>query len=350
MPKLAYLNAVQNEAWDGFVVKHKHGQCYHTTSWGELVEKSFKHITFLKLALLANDGREIEAGIPVYLVKSWLLGNRLVSVPFGTLCDPLIENEIQLNILIDELHTLKNKYNCKRLELKLFKDKQIENSSKFSVNTTHKHQYLYLDDTFDKIESKFKRTVRQAIKKAKESNLTVIKSDKVDDLKQFYRLYLITRKRNNVPAQPFRYFKNLLFDLGEHSKTLYVKKENEIIGSGIVLSFKNRVSLEFLASDTNYLSMRPNHLLAFEAIKQAKEEGYHTFDFGRTLPDDTGLLRFKKYWGTKIIDLKQAVDADSDSNTYDKDKINFKLVSYICGIAPMPIYKLLNLFFYKHLG
>ena len=41
-------------------------------------------------ALTDDSGEHIQAAFPAYHVSSWLTGDRMVSVPFANICDPLI--------------------------------------------------------------------------------------------------------------------------------------------------------------------------------------------------------------------------------------------------------------------
>lgn len=352
MSTVEILNTKDETIWDDFVKSHEFGQFYHTIAWKDVLENSFPHIRANCLMLRDRSIKCIEAALPLYLVKSRLIGNRLVSVPFGTLCDPLLCNSEQFKALLDCVFDLKEKFNCRKVELKIFKSANMVEDERLSIRCTHKHHYLNLDEDFEKITKRFKRTVRQAVRKAKESGLEVIEGETDDDLKAFYKLYMKTRKRNFVPSQPYRFFKNLWkqFFADKLLSLILVKKEGQIIGGGIVIKFKDRATLEFLASDSDFLSVRPNHLLAYAAIKSAHEEQYTIFDFGRTAPEDTGLMRFKKYWGTDIVDLSQAWNKECTIATEDTNTLKWKFMSLLAGHSPLPLYRILNNFCYRHLG
>ena len=91
-------------------------------------------------------------------------------------------------------------------------------------------------------------------------------------------------------------------------------------------------------------------LKGMEAIKKAHEEGYGVFDFGRTAPEDTGLMRFKKYWGTNITDLLQAHNKDSTDMIDERESLKWKFIGFLAGNSPLPLYRILSNFCYKHLG
>ena len=43
----------------------------------------------------------VRAALPIYAVESGLMGRRLVSIPFATLCDPLVTDPADMEILGD---------------------------------------------------------------------------------------------------------------------------------------------------------------------------------------------------------------------------------------------------------
>src|ERR1700733_7670137 len=67
--------------WDAFVFGHPVGSVYHTSAWKRVLEQAFPHIRGRVLVLRRADSDQIQGGLPVYKVSSWLLGNRLVSIP-----------------------------------------------------------------------------------------------------------------------------------------------------------------------------------------------------------------------------------------------------------------------------
>lgn len=351
MSHVDVLTPAMENLWDEFVESHKFGQLYHTTAWKDVLETSFPHITNKNLVLWDDKSIKIVGALPLYLVKSWLLGNRLICIPQGTLCDPLVGSRENFRILFDYALTLKQKYKCTRIELKIFESMSLI-SEMLIPYSVHKHHYLNLMDDFDKLSRNFKRTVRQSVRKAMESDLEVIHGKSIDDLKEVYNLYLKTRKRNLVPSQPYSFFENIWNKLyPKNMMTLLMVKRGELtIGGGIVIRFKNRATLEFLASDENSFSLRPNHLLVWNAIKNAIEDGCHVFDFGRTAPDDTGLMRFKQSWGSDVVDLVGVSDGNAIEKIADKTSLKWKMIRFAVGRSPLPIYRILNTFCYRHHG
>ena len=99
--RIEQLSTTELPEWDAFVQRHPWGVIAHLSGWKRAVEQTFQHIR--GEVVVVREGGRIVAGIPFYDVRSFLLGNRTVSVPFATLCDPLVSSPEQLETLISFL-------------------------------------------------------------------------------------------------------------------------------------------------------------------------------------------------------------------------------------------------------
>jgi lipid II:glycine glycyltransferase (peptidoglycan interpeptide bridge formation enzyme) len=195
--------------------------------------------------------------------------------------------------------------------------------------------------------------VRQRINRAEKSGIQVTQGNSEKDLKRFYRLYLKTRRRLLLPPQPYRFIRTIwqkLYPLGFLTLLLATHKD-QTIGAVMLLKFKHRVSAEYAAFDEDFLHMSPNHLLFWMSIKKAQEEGYHVFDFGRTSPDNQGLMDFKRRWGTEVVGLIHAFSPTSATQqTSGYSWLSHKVIAHLCKWAPAAPYRALGSFCYRHMG
>ena len=70
----------------------------------------------------------------------------------------------------------------------------------------------------------------------------------------------------------------------------------------MTIGYGKRVEIPWASSLMQFNQFRPNTLLYWHAIKAACEDGYATFDFGRS-SYDSGTYRFKEQWGCKPLPL-----------------------------------------------
>ena len=119
----------------------------------------------------------------------------------------------------------------------------------------------------------------------------------------------------------------------------------------ILLKFKNRVCYQYGASDENYLYLRPNHLLMWNAIQNACKEGFEYFDFGKSSIENEGLIEFKRRWGAEEFDITHFYyPAINGLQTLSRNSFKYKITNLFWGNAPPSITELGGNLLYKHLG
>ena len=79
----------ESKGWDVMVAEHPNGSVYHHTAFADVVSRTFRH-TEPYFVSLVDDCDHLRGGLLVSLVRSWLTGNRLVSIPWACYADPMV--------------------------------------------------------------------------------------------------------------------------------------------------------------------------------------------------------------------------------------------------------------------
>ncbi len=348
------IDTAKDLRWDRFVENHPHGQIGHLSPWKKILEKSFRHIKGYCFALTDPKNQSITAALPVYTVKSWLTGNRLVSIPFATLCDPLVTKPNQIEHLLNAAVRHARFEKCKTVEVKSYLSQKIHETNQFTSTSNYAIQQIPISDSLDSIIAKFHPLVRRSIKRSMKSDFKLDIISNTNELIQFHDLYSNTRKRLCLPTQPFCFFKNMLEHLkpSNHLIGFMVLKGRTPVAAALFLKFKNRFSLEYTGWNRAYHKECPNHFLYLEAIKEAKRTGFEIFDLGRTALSNNGLMEFKSRWGATCHYLQQNY---FPSNVF-KQKVSqeatlqYKVVSKICHLLPRSQFQRFSEFCYRHIG
>lgn len=343
-----------SEKWDRFVEFHPFGMIYHLSTWKNILEASFGHIKGCFICL-EDDAGNIVCGLPIYQVKSRLVGNRLVSIPFASISDPLIHDSTDLVTLLGSAVFMAKSLSSKYVEIRsCFSQETLQRCSLTKI-CLYKHHYLPLDREPGKLMKMFHRScVRQRISRSLKSGLKFKIGEGEADLYKFHQLHSMSRKRLGLPRQPYAFLKSLWHELRKTNMvSLHLaEKDDQPIAGHVLLKYKNRVSAEFAAYDSKWLDLSPNHFLFWKAIEKSYHEGYEIFDFGRTLFTNKGLMSFKDRWGTKVIDLPQFYYTNGHSK--NPGKINqswkYKSISSACRHLPDMFQNFLGNFCYHHLG
>ncbi len=355
MVRVDRIDPVKDERWDPFVKKHPFGWVAHLSGWKRVLETTFPHMKGHYFVIIDLQTNEIRAGLPVFEVRSWLTGNRLVSIPFATISDPLVSNAADLEALIAEATRLLEENNFSYLEIKSLQAVPFISKENLVDGCFFKHHYLDLTEGPEALWGNLNyKAVRYEINKAGKHNLTVRAAEGESDFAQFYRLYTITRKRLGLPSQPRPFFKTLwdTFAPSGNVAILLAEFEGSIIAAHFLLQFSGRVSAEAVGWDIGHSRTSPNHFLFWEGIRSACENGFRIYDFGRTSPNNRHLMNFKKRWGTQVADLHSFCHPlRSYSGIVDRESSRaYKLARLACRKAPDFSYPLIGKLCYRHLG
>jgi hypothetical protein len=137
-----------------------------------------------------------------------------------------------------------------------------------------------------------RRYVRQALG----SNLTFQQESSDEAYGRFVELYRHTAgRRTGSPGHVFsdRYFADLRDLLGPMQSLLSVRYGEKIIAAALFLRSHEFVHLHLSGSDADYLELRPDDLLYFEAMKWGCSLGCSALHLGGGYEADDDLFRFK---------------------------------------------------------
>ncbi len=295
---------LDDQAWLDFVANDP-GVCpFHHPAWAQLIAECYRFRAF-GLALTDAGGRLI-AGVPVVEKRGLLGGRRWISLPFTDVCPPLVGGDCRLQARLEvEIDAAMQEAGVGRVELRA----TPASDSAFAFDAGIRHT-LQLNHDPETVYSRFKpKQVRHAIRYAERSGVTVSQAEREEELSRvFYTLQTATRRRLGVPVQPRRYFSLFWRRIVEPGLgfVLVARIRERPIAAAVFLAWKGTVVYKYSASDATAWSLRPNNAVLWHAIRWACENGYSTFEFGRTDRANEGLSAFKRGWGTEEASLAYA--------------------------------------------
>lgn len=290
--------------WEAFVRRAPQSLPFHEPAWTELLADCYGYRPFV--AALEEKG-EVVAGVPVLEVPTLVGGRRWVSLPFTDRCPPLVNPGAETG-LVRALDGLRQAAGVSQLEVRA----PLAGDAAFDSCAGLLH-VLDLPPDPEAAFAGFKPPVRRHVRKAERSGIEVRRGTTAADLTEtFYRLHLLTRRRQGVPVQPRRFFTLLWQRLLERGDgfVLLADADGEPVAAAVFLTGNGTVIYKYGASDPRAWPLRPNHVLFASAIRWACENGYRSFDFGRTDLGQDGLSAFKTGWGAREEPLIYATVAD----------------------------------------
>ncbi len=264
------------------------------------------------LALVLQDGNGIAAGMPAVEIRTALGRRRWVSLPFTDCIPPLGRGEGLVASLVAALEAARKAEGVSQAEIRA-----SVAAPGIRLQPAGCVHALRLGPDPTSVFRTFKRShIQQRITKAGREGVTVRRGDSKDDLmRTFYALHLDTRRRLGVPIQPRRFF-DLLWDrvVAPGRGFVLLAYWNAVpVAGAVFLAWNGTITYKYSASRQEFWNLRPNNLVIWNAIRWGCENGFHTFDFGRTEPGNEGLRSFKRGWGTVETPLAYSTLSEGQS-------------------------------------
>lgn len=343
-----WVDPIRDQRWGELVQRHPAASVFHTPGWLQALGCTYGY----RPAVLttAAPGRELTNGIPFCRVDSWLTGRRLVSLPFSDHCEPLADDPQDLLELLDYLRRALTAEKWNYIELR-----PLQDASKLRELTTFKPSQSFcfhdmdlrpsLDELWNRLH---KDCVQRKIRRAERDGLREESGRSEPLLDKFYHLQLKSRSRQQLPPQPFAWFKNLADSLGENLTIRVASKEDCPVAAILTLKWKNKVVYKYGCSDERFRSHGGMQLLFWNMIQEAKSCGCERLDLGRSDCDNPGLIAFKDRWGatkTTLTYLRYPEYVSRDTHNW-RTGIARKVVAHLPDV---PL-SLAAKFLYRHLG
>lgn len=279
------------DAWHIYLEKNAEATFYHTPEWKDILERTFRYQSEYLFA--TNDSGDLIGLLPLFRVRSRLTGDRLSCIPFAHECGPLGTAEAK-NVLIGEAVQMVSDLGIEFLEIKdtipLKGFVSVTNFSTFLIE---------LPPHTDQLWQNMSQKIRYGIKRASVHGIQVDISEDPIDVRRYYELNCLTKRRIGVPSHPLEFFENLVKFMKPNIRIYEAKKNNEVLASGVMITYKNYILYAYAASNPKTTNLNPNYALIWRCLEDAIRDGSSIFDFGRTSYENTGGRQFKKKWGTK---------------------------------------------------
>jgi Acetyltransferase (GNAT) domain len=325
--------------WTAMVGECANAALYHQPAWVDLLSAAYGFSPFL--TILEEQGRVVAACVLARTKSPF--GRRIVSLPFSDFCPPLALN--------DEAATRLMKALTHHMSGAVLEIRGIKYAPEWASHEHFALVTLCLNRGLKEIERGLSVNFRRNLRRAMRENITVSHSNTKDELRRFYRLQILTRRKFGLPAQPWRFF-NLAHKMLASPCALDVwiaRRGGREVSSAVLLRAGEKVYYKWgarLPGDDS----RANHLLLWNAIEEYRSLA-NSFDLGRTDTRNHGLLRFKMELGGTIAPLAYSYYpyAPSDVSPEALSGVR-KSVSVIWSNLPIMVTRVLGRAFYRYLA
>lgn len=346
------IDPLQDKRWNEFLGRHPGSSVFHTAAWLEALQRTYRYQPIVYTT--SSPDVDLQNGLVFCRVESWLTGRRLVSLPFSDHCEPLWENvdpAVFSALLEEQLRTEKWRY----IEIRPL---HLLETTTTLQQTSHDYCFHQLDlsPDLDTLFHNFhKDSTQRKIRRAEREHLTYQDGHSQALFEIFYRLFVLTRHRHQIPPQPARWFRNLIDCFGESLKIRVAFKGRQPVASILTLRHKDTLVYKYGCSDSQFNNLGGTHLLFWKAIQEAKEQGLRTLDMGRSDRNNTGLITFKDRWGANrsaLTYLRYTANRGPSSPKYSEVGSDWKLrcAKQVFAHTPTSLLPAIGNLLYKHMG
>ena len=373
------LEKKDEDAWNDYVSIQTKATVYHQLAWGKVVEKSYGHKVYNLIALrfpenekraeiisekegtprLGTTKSVLVGVLPLVHIKHFLFGNGLFSLPFADLGGIVADDKEGEEALLVKATEIAEKLNNSRIELR--QEHRLEEPM-FSASTgsplnikpvPHKRKVRMLLDlpaSSKLLMELFKAKLRSQIRRPQKDGLFV-QHGGIELLDNFYTVFAENMRDLGSPVHSKKFFENILNEFPNCSRIFIIYKDDCPLACSLTLGFRTVLSNPWASSLRRYSRLSPNMLLYWSMLEYACDNGYTTFDFGRSTFDE-GTYKFKKQWGAeeRLLCWYTLSGRPENIQLESTDKSRFELAMRVWKRLPVSVSIILGPSIRKNIG
>lgn len=289
------FDPLSDSRWAALVDRHPRSSVFHSTNWLRALRAVYGYEPVV--VTTCPSGARLTNGLVFCRINSWLTGRRLVSLPFSDHCEPLIDSPDELEAILMHMKQEVGRFKSRYIEIRPI---VYEPSSRTGLSRGIRYLFHRLDlhpSAQELFRNFHKDCVQRKIRRAEREKLQYEEGTSEELLQQFYRLLVMTRRRQYLPPQPLNWFRGLIASFGQDLKIRVASKDGVAVASILTLSHKKSMMYKYGCSDAGFNKLGGTALLFWNAIQDAKDHGVEEFEMGRSDVDNLGLIAFKEHWG-----------------------------------------------------
>lgn len=291
--------------WDQGLVSFADATPFHATPWLRTLSSAYGHQFYALRFALSLD--ESPCLLVLGLVRSPLLGSRLVALPFSDFAPPLGNFGHAADHVTSQITAatvdLARQLRCRYVELRAVPG--------ISADTPIFRRYwahtLDLQRSGEALWHALAAPVRTALRRAQSAGVQVRILYSADAVAAYYELHCLTRRSHGAPPQPWRFFAALAGNVIEKKHGFvalgFAPGDDQPCAGAVFLTDSHRAVYKFGASNERGRLLRVNNLVMWQGIQHLVQTRCSDLHFGRTDLAQPGLRRFKLGWGASELPL-----------------------------------------------
>jgi serine/alanine adding enzyme len=266
----------------------------HDPAWLMATSQGLRHRPYV--LVYHTEAGVVEGLLPLALVKSWLFGKFLVSLPYINTGGVWATTAAATQALLDAACNLADELDVRFLELR--HETPVEHDRLNARRLDKVHMRLPLPNSVEALDQSFKSKLRSQIKKSGEHGLSIQWGNR-DLLKPFYDVFAINMRDLGTPVFSRQLFAKILEAFGERAELCVVRQGASAVAAGLLVHYPGeRTEVPSASSLRAFNSTGANMWMYRQMLGRAIERGSPMFDFGRS-SEGSGTYKFKAQWGAE---------------------------------------------------
>lgn len=283
--------------WDEFVRRAETSTFCHLLGWREIITDVFGHRCPYVLALDESGART--GVLPLVHVKSRLLGNYLVSMPFLNYGGPIGSSQAMTALA-----------RAATEEAQRAKVDLLELRGRHAVDADLRISHRKITVTLDMpptVEALWSKGIppsrRRQIKRAQKEGMEFRLGQ--DQLEPFYEVFARNMRDLGTPVLPRRWFERIAQVFPDIVFFGAIYYRNQPVAGGCGFLWRDEFELSWVSSVHEYNPMMPTMLLYWSFMEHLVARDVRVFNFGRCTPGGR-THQFKLQWGGVDVPLPWA--------------------------------------------
>ena len=339
------------DEWNSFVERND-GPPYAHWGWGEAV-RSYGHDHW-NLVVREQDTGKLVAALPLTHVESRLFGSQLLSPAFaerGSIVPGREEPSTEaVRLLCEQAKRLADSRDADVVSLR---GSTVGTPDDFAVENQYVTFQAAVDREVDAVWADVKDSRQRQIEQAADNGTLQFRvGDSLEDLRAYYRLYLETMRGHGSPPHSFAFFRTLWDHLHPEGalRLGMVTHDGSLINGMIDLTLGTTVYQWGVVSDYDHRELNGGSLLLWKSLEWAAENGYDTYEFGRTR-EGTGVYMFKKsFGGSKVWYDDHHYFPGEEMTLPDPDEGAYELATDVWQRLPLSVTRIVGPHIRKRIG
>ena len=325
------LTASERPEWDSYVRQSPLGLPHHLSGWQQVLQRTNNYQTHY---LLARESTRIIGILPLFLIRSPLVGSSLSTTPGGFCAD----NETVARSLIEQGQAIAHRAGIKRF---LIHDSRQAWPSQLQTSSDHVHWLVDMGDDEATLWSRLGNSIRRQVRIARKNELTAVTDYTGDQLDAFYQVLSHFAHQMGTPVFGQHFLENVITTFPGGFNIVVVRQGQQPIGAYFQLQMNDTVYGMWGGTPHQYLKLRPVYLAYWHILQESLSQGYRYLDMGRS-SIGSNASNYKGQWGGVARPVYQQIGVTGQAQTavaptQQIKQGKFQLIQQLWPKLPFPI-------------